>query len=292
MTQAAKKPGKPTASTQMNVDSFISAIMQDLKKNQLELPMLPQLAIKINQTVENKTSTAKSIAQVIGTDPALSAKLIQIANSPLVRSTKKIENVQMAVTRMGADTVRNIVTSFMIKQMFRSKNKLLQTMLLEIWSHSAHVAAISHVLASRFTDITPDEAMLAGLLHDIGKLPILGKAKNMTNLENNTAALELVLEKLHQPLGRAILESWNFSKDFTTAVFEHENWQRNSTELDHTDIVIVANILSHIGKPSAKNIDFLQVPALGKLSLDPESCITVLKEANEDILAIQRIFTS
>lgn len=286
------EPPPPPAKDSLNIDRFIAEILADLKANRLELPTLPQLGAKINQVVGSRDATAKSIAKVVSADPALSARLLQVANSALVRSPRKIKNVHMAVTRMGATMVRNVVTSFLVRQLFRTNNKVLQKRLLEIWNHSAHVAAICFVLAEKCSEIKPDEAMLAGLLHDIGKLPILSKAKKLPLTEANTSALDSVLERLHCSLGKTILETWNFAPFLVTAAAEHENWRRDTPTLDHADIVVVANLHSHLGKPNRGAIPLLEVPAMNKLSLNPEQSIEILKQAHADITSIYQLFVT
>jgi len=161
-----------------------------------------------------------------------------------------------------------------------------------IWNHSAHVAAISHVLATHFSILKPDEAMLAGVLHDIGKLPILSKARKIPHIAENGKALDMVLARLHPSLGKAILAAWRFDEEFIDAAAEHENIYRDSKVLDFADIVLVANIHSHMGKPDAKRIEMDKVPALKKLNLDPEASIAVLEEAHNEIVEIQTLLTN
>lgn len=283
---AGEKPDKS-----MNIDTFISELLEDLKSNRLELPTLPQVAVKITKIVEDPNSRAKDVAQIIGADPALSARVIQVANSPLVRADQKIENLQGAITRMGNNMVRNIVTSFLVKQLFRTEHKSLQQRMTQIWNHSSHVAAISHVLAVHFSSLKADEVMLAGLLHDIGKLPILAKAKTLPNVDANAAVLDKVLEKLHTALGKTILQAWKFGPEIVATAAEHENVYRDSKLLDHTDIVLVANLHSYMGKPNAKKVDLTRVPALSKLNLDPEASLIVLEEAHNEIVEIQQLLT-
>jgi len=296
MSQASPSPhaeGRPQSPPHsMNVDKFIAEIMGDLKANRIELPTLPQVAIKISRIVEDHNSCAKDIAKIISKDPALSARIIQVANSPLVRGDKKIENVHASITRMGSEMVKNIVTAFLVKQLFRTKNKILQNRMIELWHHSAHVAAISHVLAKKFSRLKPDEVMLAGLLHDIGKLPILAKARKIIDLDANLPALDLVIKKLHAALGKTILQTWNFESALITVAAEHERTNRDSKVLDHTDIVIVANLHSFIGKKDASVMDWNEIPAMKKLNLDADTSVDVLKEAHKEISEIQKLFTS
>lgn len=277
----------------MKVDKFIASLMDDLRHNRLELPPLPQVAARIHKVVENPSSRAKDIAQAVGSDMALSARIIHVANSPIMRSAHEIDNVQSAITRMGNNMVRNIITSFLVKQLFRTNQKSLQDRMANIWNHSARVAAISHVLATRYTDFQADEVMLTGLLHDIGKLPILAKACTIPSLQNkeNEKALDMVIERLHPALGKAILEAWKFPTHIVNAAAEHEVTNRNSQSMDYTDIVIVANLHSYIGKPNAKKVDWKNIPAMQKLKLDPDMSIGVLEEAREEILEIQRVLS-
>lgn len=272
----------------MDVDKFISDILADLKTGHLHLPTLPQVALKINDIIVDPNATAKAVAKVVGADPALSARLIQAANSPLARANHKVENVQTAVTRLGMLTVRNLVSSFLIRNMFHTRYPALKQRMLSLWNHSAQVAAISFVLANKYTELKPDEAMLAGLIHDIGKLPIIAKAEEYPGLVKNPASLDVVLDKLHARLGKVIVQAWRFAPEFVTAVAEHENLQYEGEGIDLVDVVTVANLHSYAGKDHPLGrLNWAEVPAFKKLELDPEASIAALEEARQEI---QQIF--
>jgi len=279
------------SSTSLNVDKFIASIMQDLRDNKLDLPTLPQLAVKINKVVGSNSANASEMAKMISADPALSVRLLKVANSPVYRGNRKIENLQMAITLMGTDSIRKIVTSFLLKGLFRSKDKALHQQMVQIWNHSAHVAAISFTLAKRSGVIDPEEAMLAGLLHDVGKLPIISKMRKVNLNDQNIQVLELVLQKLHQPLGKTILQTWHFAEQYVNVAAEHNNWSRNSEKLDLTDIVIVADLLSQIQDHEKSRVPLTEVPAMNKLDLDPQSSIEVMKSAHHEIQAIYKLFS-
>ncbi len=279
----------------MDVDPLIAEILGDLKANRLQLPTLPQVAVKINDIIDNPNATAKRVAKVLGTDAALSARLIQTANSPMFRTSTPVENVQTAVTRMGMMMVRNLVTSFLVRQLFHTRYPALRQRITDLWNHSIQVAAISYVLALRLTDLKPDEAMLAGLIHDIGKLPIIAKAEDHPALAGDAATIDDLSTRLHPALGKLIAQAWNFAPEFVTAVAEHDNLQRRSPQLDLADIVTVANLHSYAGRGKACNphrdADWSDVPAFRKLGLDPQGSIEVLKEAHDEIREIQRLLT-
>jgi len=274
------------------VDRLIANILADLKANRLMLPTLPAVAMKINDVIDNPNSTAKDIAKIVSTDVALSAHMLQVANSPLVRAATPVENVQAAITRIGMAMVRNIATSFLVCRLFHTKHNALKKRIAVLWNHSAHVAAISHVLAHRFTALNPDEAMLAGLIHDIGKLPIIAKVENNSVLANNSALLDTLDEKLHTVLGKVIVQTWRFAPELISAVAEHENLSRNSEQLDITDIVTIANLLSYAGKNHRlTQADWTAVPAFKKIGISPEDSIATLEEAREEIAEIVKLLT-
>ncbi len=279
----------------MDVDPLIAEILGDLKANRLQLPTLPQVAVKINDIIDNPNATAKRVAKVLGTDAALSARLIQTANSPMFRTSTPVENVQTAVTRMGMMMVRNLVTSFLVRQLFHTRYPALRQRITDLWNHNIQVAAISYVLALRLTDLKPDEAMLAGLIHDIGKLPIIAKAEDHPALAGDAATIDDLSKRLHPALGKLIAQAWNFAPEFVTAVAEHDNLQRRSPQLDLADIVTVANLHSYAGRGKARNphrdADWSDVPAFRKLGLDPQGSIEVLKAAHDEIREIQRLLS-
>ena len=82
------------------------SIIDDLNNDRLPLPTLPEVAIKVRETVDDDNATIRDIADIINTDAALSARIIQVANSALYRGISTADNVQMAITRMGLNTVR------------------------------------------------------------------------------------------------------------------------------------------------------------------------------------------
>jgi len=277
----------------MDVSKLITEILADLKANRLKLPTLPQVALKINDIIDSPDATAKKVAQVISTDAVLSARMIQVANSPMIRTGAAADNVQTAVTRMGMGVVRNIVTSFLVNQLFHSKHDTLKKRLMQVWNHSAHVAAISNVLANHFTKLKPDEAMLAGLVHDIGKLPLILKAEDNAELVNDAASMDMLDEKLHHVLGKVIVQTWGFAPEMITAVAEHENLERDSEQLDLTDIVTVANFLSYACKqPRRTQALWAEIPAFEKLNLSPEDSIAALEEARDEIAEIVKLLTT
>ena len=275
------------------IDQFVTTLLDDIKNNRLKLPILPEIAIKVRDAVNDEQSSAGKVAKIVGSDAALAARLLQVANSPLFRGAVKIESVQNAIARLGVPQVRSLVTSLIMKQLYQTKSPILKKYMQKVWEHSTEVAAISHVLARKFTKLKPDEAMLGGLIHDIGILPILVKAEEIPELANDERALDEVIGKLHASVGRIILEAWKFPPELVAVAAQHEDLKRNSEQVDFVDVVTVANLHSRIGSdhPYA-SISWTDIPAFAKLNLTPDQSIKALEEAKSDMAEMKSMLAA
>lgn len=274
---------------------LLAKFLDDINHNRITLPMLPEIAMKVREVVEDPNSSTAKVAVTVSADPALSTRLLQVANSPLYRGDKAIENLQTAITRLGSTVVRNIVTGIVIEQLYQPiKNPMINRKLKALWLHSTKVAAISHVMARQYTRLKPDQAMLGGLIHDIGAIPVLSEAANIPELQENEELLNSVVHKIHNLIGTAILDMWNFPQELIDVVSEHEDLQRNSgTAIDYVDVVTVANILSYIGtQHRLTKLEWTEIPAFKKFGLTPEQSIAAMEEAQEEVKLIQKMFSS
>ncbi len=264
-------------------------LMQELADGELVLPTLPEVALRVRDAIEDDDVTTGQLAKILSTDAALCARIIQIANSAMIGGGKRVETVEQAIMRMGNRALRNMVTSVIMQQMFQATTDATDQMLREVWSHSSMVAAICSSLAS-FANLKPDQAMLAGLVHDIGALPVLKKAEDYPELTRNVAVLNRLVSRLHVPIGTAILKAWNFPPELVTVAAEHETVDRNngSNMADYTDLVIVANLQSHQGTehPLACT-DWTQVPAFTRLGFAPETYEIEMENESEKIAAVK-----
>jgi putative nucleotidyltransferase with HDIG domain len=275
------------------IDQFVAGLLDDIKNNRLKLPILPEVAIKVREAVGNENASAGQIAKIVSTDTSLAARLLQVANSPLFRGAVKIESVQNAIARLGVPQVRSLVTSLIMKQLFQTKSPILKKRMQKLWEHSTEVAAISHVLARKFTQLKPDAAMLAGLIHDIGALPILVKAEEVPELANDQQALDEVIRKLHASVGRLILEAWKFPEELVNVATQHEDLLRNSAQVDYVDVVLVANLHSHIGSGHEHaRVNWSDIPAFAKLNLTPDQSIKALEEARGDMSEMKSLLAA
>ena len=280
------------------IEKFWNDLVRDIKANRISLPALPEIIIKTRKLLDDRNATAAQISKIISADVILSTRMLRVVNSPLYRTRRQIEDIKGAITRLGNTNVRSVVTSLAMEQLYKhSMARPIRKLLNQNWEHSVHVASLSFLIARDFTPlhpIDPDEALLAGLIHDIGVLPILEYVEMVPDLMINEKALDKVIEVLHTRVGKMILKTWNFSEDMISVVSEHENLARDpGVDPDVTDIVIVANLMSYIGTdhPLTRR-DWSAIPAFKRLAMNPEDSIELIKDARDELNEIRKAFIS
>lgn len=265
-----------------------------MRSEQLVLPTIPDVSLKIRRAINDPYASSGKIARVIQADPSITARLIKIANSPMYQSRRTIESCPEALTRIGLKATQDIVTALAMKAVFNAKTALIKKRMAELWIHSSHVAAISAVLAHKTPGFDPDRAMLAGLIHDIGVVPILTYADQHPQIGDNPAELPEAIQALRIPIGIRIVKTWSFPSDFETVVAHAENWLHDEqTDADYSDIVMIAQLHSYIGKVDIRKIPPIDtLPAYKKLAagrLDADMSLSILDQAKDEIEQLRQL---
>ena len=261
-------------------------VQQDLinaiENDELVLPTLPEVALKVREAAEDPNVGIPQISKVIGNDAALTARIIKVVNSPLLRSNKEITDLQMAVARLGINYTCNLATGLAMEQMFQATSDVVDRKMREVWNKSTEIAGICHVLCRHYTRLMPDQATLAGLVHQIGVLPILTYAEEHNELLADSISLNHVIEQIHPIIGDKILRTWEFPEPIAIVPSQYLDFTRNSAKVDYVDIVQVATLQSYLGSEHPyTQLDWSKVPAFAKLGLDPQ----VDMQADEDLSA-------
>lgn len=269
---------------------LIDELLNEVATDKMVLPSLPEIALKVRDTVEDPEVTSAKLAKVITMDAALTARLIQIANSPLVRGSREIDSVETAIVRMGNTMVKNVVNSLIVQQIFQPTTELSDKKMRQFWQHSSQVAAICHTMAG-FARLKPDQALLAGLVHDIGALPVIKRAEDIAELVDNEELLDSIIRHIHPQIGKAMLTKWEFPQALVEAAAEHENLSRSHDgPADYADLVMVANLQSYVGEDHyLAAVEWAQVPAFAKLGLDTDVAVVDMEEKGEQIKEVQNV---
>ena len=288
-------------------DSLQEQIMLELYEaytnDALKLPSLPDIAIRIREAVDAPYVTAQEVERIVTADPAVAARLIQVANSPAYAGAAHVETCKGAVTRLGFAATREFVTSMVLKQVFKTTSAMLKKKIYELWQHSTYVAAISYQLARVLGGFSPDRALLSGLVHDIGALPVLAVIESHSQSANlSPEGLTACINGLQGQVGAMVLRHWAFPDDLVTVALEAEDWERAAKptgshgEADYCDLVLIAQLFSFMGTPHiAKYPSISAVPAFGRLmlgKLSPEETLTTLDDARHDIEDLKRMISN
>lgn len=268
-------------------DDLADEIRNEIESNQIQLPTLPEVALKVRDAVESENADSASIASMVANDAALSARLLQVANSPLYRGRVEIDSIQQVVTRLGLKLVRSLVVSLAMKQIFQATSDALDHQFRQIWDDSLQVAAISRVLASGVPELENEQALLGGLIHNIGALPILTKIDERFGFDADVEMIDTMIAELAPDIGERILKHWNFAESLANIPTACQDLGYDPGPFPtYADIVLVARVQNVAAKTGIEG-DWANVPAFAKIGVEPEVVIVNMEGPAEEIAEVR-----
>lgn len=196
---------------------------------------LPEVTLKIIELVEDPTSTAQDLHEVISNDPALCSRILKVVNSSFYGLPGQIASINRAIVMLGLNAVKNIAIAASLAKLFRGGELTPFFSAKELWDHSNAVAIACKMISDRLSMGLGDEAYLAGLIHDIGIMvemqfdrSNLIDALDRCNADSSgrpTLSLleteEEVFGANHQDFGKGLCEKWKFPAPFVAAAGYH-----------------------------------------------------------------------
>ena len=276
---------------------LLSGFFHHYNNEELNIPSLPDVAIKLRNAMHNDDIGIADAVKIIQHDPVFSAKLIGLANCPLYLGVTPVKSCFEAVNRIGLNATRNLIISLSINRIFKTSSPLIKKYLDKLWKESLSISIISFVLASITKQVNPEEALLAGLICNIGAIPFLSFAANFPKDYYTESDIDLALTYVKGPVGYKILNDWGFVDEFLEIPLYSEDWyQNNGEKLNLTDIVVLSRLHSKIGQKNISELPVISsIPAASKLknfSLSPEFSLNVLHEAKQKINETMKAFSN
>lgn len=294
--QAPDAQAEPQESIDAAAFAFVQSLAAELSSGKVDLPSFPDIVPRVRQALADESATPQKVVRVVSSEPALAARLLQIANSAALNfSGKAVTDLRTAVARLGFNLVRTAAIAFAMSQLKKAEAlKGLEQPLDVLWRRSAAVAAMSHVLAKRLSRVNPDTAMLAGLLHGIGELYILTRAKYHPQLFANESAYRAIVRDWHTSVAKALLENWEMADEIVYAVSEFEDYERDRQgPPDLADVLTVAYLLvSYQDHPEAIELNMQGVGACRRMQLDRAAYEKLIRESADEIGAMQQALGS
>jgi HD-like signal output (HDOD) protein len=267
--------------------SFVELLAKELSAGNPEVPGFPDVVMRIRRGLDDPNCNVNSVTKIIQNEPVLTAKLIRVANSAALKpASGQIKDVRNAVARLGFKLVHSATVAFAAEQMrIAHRYEAAKKQFTVIWQNSTYVAATAFILAKRCTSLNPDEALLAGLIHAIGKLYIISRAEEYPDLFENQAELDSVLTDWYVPTGQAILQGWDFPADIVTAVAAQLDADReNEGPADLGDVLFVAlQLPASLSNDADLTATLERTGAALRFGLSPEDCFKKVQDAREQI---------
>jgi putative nucleotidyltransferase with HDIG domain len=189
---------------------------------------MPNVAQQVLSLLSNPDTTAEKLQDIISADQALAARILKIANSPFYGIPRAIRTLSMAIMILGYKMIRNSVIATSTK----SINKRIGLMEVMMWEHSVGVSIASYLIAKEIRFPDPEEAFLAGLLHDIGKqiLNNYDSEKYMRVIEkayNDDVTFYFAEKSIfgfsHPEVGALVIRKWRLSEELENAIRYHHD---------------------------------------------------------------------
>jgi putative nucleotidyltransferase with HDIG domain len=193
---------------------------------------------------------------------------------------KPVSDVRSAVMRVGHDVVRSTAVALAMEQLKAAKDvQAFHEQAEWIWRHSLEVAAIAYVITKKHTRLNPDEALFAGLVHDIGRFYLLSRATAYPELVDHPGELDALIQEWHPSIGQAVLHEFDLAEPTQKAVAEHEHHPAAYPPRQLVDVITLANrVAVHANPPKyAEHVERNLAP------VDDPALVASLKESAEDI---------
>jgi HD-like signal output (HDOD) protein len=266
-------------------------LAKELSSGRVELPSFPEAAARVQQVLSDDSVTSERIARVLIADAGLAARVLTMANSGLLhRGGAQVTNLKTAITRIGYENIRTAALAYASAQLRRAPELLrIRPQLEACWQQGMRVASLAHAIAKESGSVRADEAMLAGLLHNIGIVYILARSPRDSapeRLDNST------LRSWYPSIGQALIENWQLPEEIAVAVGGQLDLERaHEGPADLQDLLIVAvRLASQMGQEAQKGIereDPVQPPAAAALGLNDSALVRIMLESQTEMEMLQ-----
>ncbi|MEX1663880.1 HDOD domain-containing protein [Zhongshania arctica] len=280
-------PAPSSTSATTPKTQLLKLVTDSLRAGTLELPSLPDIAIDVRVAISQTDLDIDDLVKLIQQDPGLSTYLLKVSHSVHYSRGNPVRNLAAAIRRLGLNAARDLTASYALKTLFLIQDPMVKQSMRDIWRRSVYTASLAHVMA-RHCGFDPDRALLAGLIQDIGALPLLANLKDFPSLCADKNTVTELLNDFTGKISGLVLHNWRFDEELILVGLNRENWMRDKgPEADLTDLILVARYHTYLDESSHKKLPQLsRLPAFSKLGLEemgPEQGLAFLIEAKQEI---------
>lgn len=269
-------------------DKVMFDVYHAVMTNDLVLPSLPDVALKIREVASNPNASVEEVARIIRADASTTAYCISVANSAAKGGVSKVDNVLDAVVRLGIEPTRDLVVAYTVRSLFSGTSTAAKKLMQEAWQHSCRIAALSYILARDVGRLNPERALLAGLLHDIGVTVLIKESQSHQVLIDDPVLFDRLCHELSGQIGAMVLRAWKFPDVFVTAALEAEYFGKPAIDrIQLSDVVMLAHLHDRDPAPwslTTENLADLSIHSkLGAYDLTEDCRLAVIEEAENEL---------
>ncbi|MFO1346800.1 MAG: HDOD domain-containing protein [Rhodocyclaceae bacterium] len=240
-----------SAASQAIVD-LLAPHVERISPDDLSFATSADASLRVMKAVDNPDVALDDVARIVTAEPLLSAKVVRMANSVALNpSGRAITDVKQAVMRVGLAPIRSLAMALTLDQVRHSQRMApCRQLVNRLWERCVHVAALAYVVGRRLSSLPADEAMLAGIVHDLGRFYLLGvAAEHHPELLKDQATLVIALDELDRTAGRRLLEALGLPPTIVDAVAQRGVFGGSMPPQSLSDVLFLACWLAPSANP-------------------------------------------
>jgi HD-like signal output (HDOD) protein len=225
-------------------------MLEDIAKElagEVVFPTYFDAVLRLRKMLQDPNQSIAGIAAAVSVEPLISAKLLHLANSVAFNPAgQQVVDLKSAITRLGLNAVRTAALSIVMAQLLRAKGMAEFSELTHaLWDHSIKTAAAARVIAKTVPRLNPDEAMLAGLIHDLGAFYMLYRATQYEELRHRPDSVKYLIVQWHESIGVSLLDALGLPEEIVNATVDHDHLRPTPSPIRSlSDVIYVANMLA------------------------------------------------
>ena len=265
----------------------------------VEMATLPEVTIRIVQVVQDPRSTAHDLHRIVAYDPVLSARVLRVVNSAFYGLPGQIGSIDRAIMMLGLNAVKNIAIAASLSKMFKSPGSDKDISGKDLWMHSVAVGACNKLITEAIGMALPDEAFLAGLIHDLGLVAVMqchaNKLGELVELARSgmpyRQAEVRVLGATHESIGAELAKTWKFPRSLQYVAGYHHRPLELAAE--HRMLAMVTHISDvlcgqqQLGLRITVEADQVDPRLLAEIGFSQEQCDEVVDNIEEELIVVR-----
>lgn len=224
-------------------------MLEDIAKElsgEVIFPTYFDVVLRLRKVLQDPNQSIGEIAATIFIEPLISAKLLHLANSVAFNPEgREVVDLKSAIARLGINAVRTAAMSIVMSQLMRAKGMAdFAELTHSLWDHSIKTAAAARIIAKTMTRLNPEEAMLAGLIHDLGAFYMLYRATQYEELRHRPDTVKYLIMQWHESIGVSLLSALGIPEEIIDATADHDHIRPTPSPIrSFSDVIYVANML-------------------------------------------------